>query len=336
MLLDPIPIKTPLPDMRELKEDSKNCRRFGPCGIGKKALYLGGRFLDRRYYLPWRDIRRVFKRVAMSSGGFSGKGLFGSLSFLVVEYGRGEERECPFKIESDVDRLLAVIEEEHPEIPTHSAKAEVKLARKKAEEEARYLKNPGKEASSAVEALISDRDYLMERASISDALSSAAKGKRIADRMPLPYKIFAAVLAACGVLSALFGLLGLVSGQNSFAVYFLLGGAAAFLMALSTRALPGQEGSRKKADLAYAEAVSNMQDYLKCRQGFSVPPEYAHPVVLTRMIRVIREGRASSKEASLRVVEEDLMKLNSSVTVSKSEYDEVVVIKPLFLVRLSL
>ena len=28
-----------LPDM-ELTEDKKTCRKFGPCGVGKKAIYL--------------------------------------------------------------------------------------------------------------------------------------------------------------------------------------------------------------------------------------------------------------------------------------------------------
>ena len=63
-------------DPQELEADKKACRKIGPCGVGKKALYLNSFYIDRRYYLPYGSITRVFKRVAMSSGGFSGKGVF--------------------------------------------------------------------------------------------------------------------------------------------------------------------------------------------------------------------------------------------------------------------
>ena len=58
-----------------LKEDKKKCRRFGPCGVGQKALYLNSFYLDRVYYVPFFAVKRVFKRVAMSKGGFTGKGM---------------------------------------------------------------------------------------------------------------------------------------------------------------------------------------------------------------------------------------------------------------------
>ena len=62
-------------DPQELEADKKACRKIGPCGVGKKALYLNSFYIDRRYYLPYGSITRVFKRVAMSSGGFSGKSM---------------------------------------------------------------------------------------------------------------------------------------------------------------------------------------------------------------------------------------------------------------------
>ena len=60
-------------DRLELEADKKACRKIGPCGVGKKALYLNSFYIDRRYYLPYGSISRVFKRVAMSSGGFTGQ-----------------------------------------------------------------------------------------------------------------------------------------------------------------------------------------------------------------------------------------------------------------------
>ena len=89
-----------------LAADIKTCKRFGPCGAGREALYLSSFCLDRRYYLPYGCITRVFKRVAMSKGGFSHKGVFASIPYLVVEYDGGKQRQCQFKDEEQVDQLL--------------------------------------------------------------------------------------------------------------------------------------------------------------------------------------------------------------------------------------
>ena len=70
--------------------DRKSCRRFGPCGVGEKALYLNDLLIDRHFYVGFGSVRRVFKRVAMSQGGFSGKGAFGSIPYLVVQYDDGQ------------------------------------------------------------------------------------------------------------------------------------------------------------------------------------------------------------------------------------------------------
>ena len=68
----------------ELLADRKNCKKIGPCGVGKKALYLNSFYIDRQYYIPVRSVSRVFKRVAMSKGGFSGKGMFATIPYLVL------------------------------------------------------------------------------------------------------------------------------------------------------------------------------------------------------------------------------------------------------------
>ena len=114
----------------ELVSDKKACRKFGPCGVGKKAIYLNSFYIDRQYYVPISSVSRIFKRVAMSKGGFTGKGVFGSLPYLVVEYDDGREKQCNFKREEDVDRLIAYIEQEFPDIPVHSAEAQRKLDEK--------------------------------------------------------------------------------------------------------------------------------------------------------------------------------------------------------------
>ena len=73
--------------------------------------------------------------------------------------------------------------------------------------------------------------------------------------------------------------------------------------------------------------------HFRLPEDFPVPARYAHPIVLERMIRVLREGRAQSVKESLAVVKEDLKKLNADVQVEQEEYDEVVTIKPMFLLQ---
>ena len=43
-----------------LSEDRKHCKKIGPCGIGKEALYLNSFYLERRYYVPVSSVSRVF------------------------------------------------------------------------------------------------------------------------------------------------------------------------------------------------------------------------------------------------------------------------------------
>ena len=331
MLLSPVPFGKGTFPAEVLENDIKTCIKGGPCGIGKKALYLGGRFLERHYYIPWTEVRRVFKRVAMSKGGFSGKGIFGSMAFLVVQYGSGQERDCPFKNEGVLDALLERIEKEHPDIPVHSAEAEKKLAEAAAAEEARYLKTLSPEAEEAVKKLRQEKEILGKRSSYGTMLTAAARQKRIIDNMSPAVRISGAVFGILGILSVLYGLYGLLTHQ-SHALYFLIGGAAVFFMTLSTNTFPSKWNSPKTAANDWEKALSDMKGFLKEYPSFSVPAQYAHPIVLDRMIRVIREGRAGSTQDALRVMKEDLKALNASVKVSQKEYDEVVKIKPLFLV----
>ena len=136
MLFHPAQLGLAHLDKATLEADKKACKKIGPCGVGKKALYLNSFYIDRRYYLPYGSISRVFKRVAMSQGGFSGKGMFASMAYLVVEYDGGKQKQCNFKDERDVDALLEVLAKEQPNIPRLSAAGEAEIARQKAEKAA--------------------------------------------------------------------------------------------------------------------------------------------------------------------------------------------------------
>ena len=51
------------------------------------------------------------------------------------------------------------------------------------------------------------------------------------------------------------------------------------------------------------------------------------------MERIIREGRAQTTDEAFEVLKEDLKAMTSDVQVSQEDYDEVVVIKPMFLMH---
>ena len=107
MLITPKPIGKMELSPEELSKDKKACTKYGPCGVGEKAIYLGSFYISRRFYAPYPEIRRVFKRVAMSAGGFTGKGAFGTMPYLVVVLKDGTEKQSNFKREEDVDKILA-------------------------------------------------------------------------------------------------------------------------------------------------------------------------------------------------------------------------------------
>jgi len=330
MIFAPRPLGKKTLDPETLAADRKACLRAGPCGLGQRALYLGGRCFERRFYLPWGEVKRVFKRVAMSRGGFTGKGVFGSAAYLVVQFGRDGEKQCFFRRESDIDGALDWIGRERPGVPTHSAAAEKKLAAAEAAEQARFLKELTAEAEATLETLNGAKAFLDGRPGSSRRLAAAARQKRIADNLKPAYLAGGTLVAVLGAAAALCGLAGLLR-HSPGAGYFLAGGGAAFFTALASGTLPSRWNSKKHARREWDLALADCRAALAGRD-FPVPPQYAHPAVLERMIRAVRMGRAVTPEEALAVVKADLRALNSSVTVSRRDYDEVVAVKPLFLV----
>ena len=63
-----------------------------------------------------------------------------------------------------------------------------------------------------------------------------------------------------------------------------------------------------------------------------MPAYYAHPIVLKRMQEILKDGRAQTIPEALQILKQDLKALNSDVVVEQEEYDEIVAIKPMFLV----
>lgn len=108
----------------------------------------------------------------------------------------------------------------------------------------------------------------------------------------------------------------------------MLGLAVVFLFS-GTQVIPTMKNNKKAVTAAWENAQSALANVLP--ESFPLPARYAHPVVLDRMIRVLREGRARNEAEALDVVKADLKALNADVQVTQEEYDEVVAIKPMFL-----
>ena len=312
-----------------LAADKKSCKRFGPCGIGKEALYLNSFYLDRRFYVPIASVRRVFKRVAMSKGGFTGRGVFASIPYLVVEYDDGAQKQCIFKREDDVDGFLEYMARIRPDIPRRSVEAERRLREKAEREAARYLKELTPRAQAAWDELEAAKQVLERSPDKSIRLARAARNKRRNDQANPAYKWVALAIVVAGFLALAYGLYTLVSRDTSGIYYTLIGLAGVFLFS-GSQVLPTAKNNRRAIDREWEAALCAMRDEID-GEAFPVPSQYAHPIVLDRMIRVLREGRAQSADEALEVLKNDLRALNSSVQVEQEEYDEVIQIKPVFL-----
>ena len=317
-------------DRLELEQDKKACRKIGPCGVGKKALYLNSFYIDRRYYLPYGSISRVFKRVAMSSGG---KGMFASMAYLVVEYDGGKQKQCNFKDERDVDKLLEVLAKEQPQIPLLSEAGEQALQKKEAEKAARKLPELTDEAKHSVTVLRKAKEYLEEKPELAEELSAAERRKRAQLQSKPVYRYVALAIFVFGIVSAAYGLYAVTNHVGNYGIYFALFGFAAIFLFSSYNMLPTARNNNNAIMKRADKAEAAMAEYVKHYPNgvFPVPSCYAHPIVLKQMTDAIEEGRAVTVPEALDAVEARLKSLNADVQVEQEEYDEVVVIKAMFL-----
>ena len=122
MIFKPRPLSRTMLDDASLVRDKQHCRRIGPCGVGRRALYLNSYFIDRHYYVPFSAITRAFKFIEEGTGGV--RGVLAGRACLLVEYDGGMQQVCCFKYEDQIDELLRVLHKMHPEIPCVSEEEE--------------------------------------------------------------------------------------------------------------------------------------------------------------------------------------------------------------------
>lgn len=333
LIFKPAPLGKARLSREELAADRSRCRKIGPCGLGTKALYLNSFFIDRRYYLPLSAVERVYKRVAMSRGGYTGRGVFASMAYLVVEYDGGRQKACNFKYEEQVDQLLALLAREQPQIKRVSEAAEQRLAQREAQRAEAEKNRPPltPHGKKLVNQLQQGIDTLEEHPDLYLTLSSAARRKRAYECSKPSYRWVAMAITALGLVALVYGIWSLVLGKGSFGIYFALFGLAAVFTFAGFSVLPTARNNRRSILHADEQARQAMEQALADKPNFPVPARYAHPTVLRRMQRAVLDGRAGTLEEALAVVKADLKALNANVQVDQEEYDEVVAIKALFL-----
>ncbi len=321
-------------DSSALREDKQCCARFGPCGVGRKALYLNSFYIDRKYYVPVSSVQRVYKRIAMSKGGFTGRGIFSTMPYLVVEYDGGKRKQCNFRYENVVDSMVGYIHKNFPQIKTVSAHGEKVLEETHAREEAKKKKELSETAENSLHILQKAEKFLNKKPELYKELSAASKAKRDQDISNPAYRWFTIIIMVIGVFLALIGALYMIQKKGSYGLYFLFGGLTMIFIFAGVMSAPTARKNKREVADRLEKARKGMENYLRWYgNDFPLPAKYAHPAALRRMIRSIEEGRSETVAEAFEDLKDGLKKLNSSVTVSKQEYDEVVAIKPMFLLE---
>ena len=174
-------------------------------------------------------------------------------------------------------------------------------------------------------------NYLKKQSDYYMDLSLSAKKKRTYDRSNPAYKWVALAVVILGIGAFLYGIYSLLT-HAGFGMYFLLFGLAAIFLFAGANVLPTSKNNKKYIENQLERSIQQMETYIQKYPDFPVPAYYAHPIVLKRMQDIMKEGRAETIPEALKLLKEDLKALNSNVVVEKEEYDEIVTIKPMFLV----
>lgn len=327
----PQPLSRVTIDPEIIRKDRRSCKKYDQCGLGEKAVYIGGALTPRKFYVPYAQVTHVYKRVAVSKG--SGKAFLTPILYLVVRYDDGKEKQCSFRYLNDADDMLTELEHTHPEIslkkPGSEAKEREKAERRKKLDEV-VLEG---DARRAVRKLETAKDYLNKRPGLCQDLIARARIKRSCDLIRPGWQALAGGILVAGICCIVGAILGLRAGLSKMAaIMLILIGAAAILMMINSKILPTPGRNRRAAEKAWEKVLGSMQHHINGCPGFPLPACYAHPIVCDRMIRILKEQRASDLDGALDVLKEDLKQMDHTVQLDREDYDEVIRIKPLFLV----
>ena len=208
-----------------------------------------------------------------------------------------------------------------------------RIEKKAAEKAARKLPELSEDAQHSLTVLRRAKEYLDAKPELSAELSAAQRRKRAQLQSKPVYRYVALAIFVFGIVSAAYGLYAVTNHVGNYGIYFALFGFAAIFLFSSYNMLPTARNNNnaimKRADKAEAAMAEYVKHYPN--GAFPVPSCYAHPIVLKQMTDAIEEGRAVTVPEALDAVEARLKSLNADVQVEQEEYDEVVVIKAMFL-----
>ena len=243
---------------------------------------------------------------------------------------------------------VAFVDAEHALDPTYARALGVKiedmlisqpdtgeqaLEKKAAEKAARKLPELSEDAQHSLTVLRRAKEYLDAKPELSAELSAAQRRKRAQLQSKPVYRYVALAIFVLGVAAAAYGLYSVFSHTGSYGVYFALFGFAAIFLFSSYNMLPTAHNNNNAIMKRAEKAEAAMAEYVKHypHGTFPVKSWYAHPIVLKQMMDAVEEGRAVTVPEALDAVKARLKSLNADVQVEQEEYDEVVVIKALFL-----
>ena len=316
-----------------LDRDASSAMRFGPAGVGDKAVYLGTFLLERHRYIPYEAVRRIYKRIAMTKGGFSGRGAFASASYLVVELNEGGERSCYIGREDVVDSLLAAVMARAPWLSFMSEAAEERVRRRREEEASRMSRDLCEDAKALIRELRLERLFLEKEPSLYTALSIASRRRRSEDISKPALRYVATAIVLLGVAASAYGVFSMINDGLGNSSYLAIFGIALVFLFSGLSVLPSGRDSHRMILRRLDDAVRAMGEYIKGYPGFLLPPHYAHPVVLARVMRIVEEGRSADWDEAFGIMKDELKAIDGSCSVSQEEYDEIMAIKPMFLIH---
>lgn len=319
-------------DKSILKNDKKNGKKIENVVIGKKCIYPGNYFFSGCYAVPFSEIKRLYKRIAMSKGGFTGKGLFGSMPYLVIETNENVEKVYRLKHEENVDKIVKHIELNFQNIKTISENVENQLRQIREERQKRKKKNLSEEAISSIEKLKKRLEFLNKNPDIFFEYSAAAKRKRAFTLTKGAYGFFALAISIVGLLALAFGIVVFVKG-GQYGLYCALFGLAAIFLFSSYSVLPTRANNKKQIFERYDVAKKSVETFLAPLTDLEIPKKYVHPATISRMILAIEEGRAENIEEAFEEVKRELKNMNNTTSLYQDEYNEVMSIKPIFLIE---
>ena len=315
-----------------LKADRKNCRNFGMCGVGDKAIYLPGAVFNRRTYVPLSEVTHVFKRVAYSNA--DGKGLLAPVLYVVVRYDDGKEKQCIFKDIREADKMLEEVNRVAPSVYTLSPAGVEKQRKKEELDEKMKAQKLSENAEKAIRELDRDETNLKKSPGLYENLSGIARIKRKMDLIKPAYQWIVLIILLAGIVGFVAAIIMRQQGMitSTASVITMLICAMIIILMINTKILPGPVKNKKNVTRDYEQALHDMDHFVKGFNDYHLPARYSHPVVIEMLRRIILEGRAETIDEALSVLKQDLKEADNTKVVSREVYEQIVTVKPMFTV----